>query len=146
MCLLVGDEAQVAPWAEAVAGELSGGDPECPVGVNDDVEATVGVGARGAAREVENSRACVSRVAAAWSFRGRARADTVLTTTSAVQDVDGRRRRSTTTRSEAGSWVVSRVHTEEVTGSIPVSPTDERPGQELLTELRTRSFARSGAR
>jgi len=33
-----------------------------------------------------------------------------------------------------------RVHTEEVTGSIPVSPTAERPGERLITELRARPF------
>ena len=30
------------------------------------------------------------------------------------------------------------VHTEEVTGSIPVSPTSKEPGQEPLSKLRTR--------
>jgi hypothetical protein len=32
------------------------------------------------------------------------------------------------------------VHTEEVTGSIPVSPTVERPGQRLREELPARPF------
>src|SRR3954466_9991545 len=32
------------------------------------------------------------------------------------------------------------VHTEEVTGSIPVSPAEERPGQKLTASRRTRPF------
>jgi len=39
----------------------------------------------------------------------------------------------------------NRVHTEEVTGSIPVSPTAERPGQWLNTSPPTRPFFVSGA-
>jgi hypothetical protein len=38
-----------------------------------------------------------------------------------------------------------RVHTEEVTGSIPVSPTTGRPGQRLTTSPPTRPFVVGGA-
>lgn len=72
---------RVAARLDAVAGELGGEDVEGPVGVDDDIEAAVGVGARGTAHEAENSRACADEVASAWSSRGRARADSVLTTT-----------------------------------------------------------------
>jgi len=42
--------------------------------------------------------------------------------------------------SEGQRGVSGLIHTEEVTGSIPVSPTDKRPGQRLFRELPTRPF------
>jgi hypothetical protein len=89
----------------------------------------------GAAHDTGNSRACGGSVSVAWSARGRVELTTALTTTWAALARRGRRRRSTTTRSEPVSWVVLRVHTEEVTGSIPVSPTAKRPGQRLVRSL-----------
>ena len=50
--------------------------------------------------------------------------------------------RDVTMTDTMGEWCP--IHTEEVTGSIPVSPTAERPGQRLKTSPTTRPFVVAG--
>jgi len=61
------DDTRVAPCAASVARELRRGDVEWSVGVDDDVDAAVGVAAGGAAHDT----GIVEPEAARWLLRGR---------------------------------------------------------------------------
>ena len=69
---------------------------------------------------------------------------TTLTTTRTASNAVDPPPRQRSTWSEACTCRVARVDTEEVTGSIPVSPTTERPGQRLRKEIPARPYLMIG--